>query len=588
MDVNNQQDTGLDNNNILLIEDDPGDAYEVEEVFADRSTFTVFHFDRLAKSLDFLKDRTDIDIILLDLHLPDGSGTDLLQQIRSAVPDIPIIVLTGLDDEKLAIELVKDGVQDYLVKGNFNETRLIRAIRYAVERQRAILELEHAREAERRDAHLDELTGLPNRKLFLDRLHNAITQAKRYKRLFAVLFIDLDGFKTINDTLGHQAGDQLLVQVANQLADSIRSSDTAARFGGDEFTMIINQLSEETSVNRVVNQIREKLRKSFKLNGEATSVSASIGLSIYPFDGTTAQVLIKNADTAMYQAKAAGKNTFRRYNISMDKQIFHAMQLEKKLKHAIENDELSLHYQPLIDIASDSITSVEALIRWHDKESGETIYPDQFIPIAEKSNIINPLGEWIMNRACMDIKTMQQNGCDNCRIAVNLSTRQFNNQQLHRKLIRSLDSNHVDPQHLTVEITESNAMYDIAYTIKMLGLLRDIGIDVAIDDFGTGYSSLNYLKRLPATTLKIDRSFVSGIAHNENDKSITSAIVAMAKQLSLEVVAEGVETDQQLCYLRELHCNKAQGFHFSRPLDFVSLTEFMENRANSQQLVSVN
>ncbi|MGH1363999.1 MAG: EAL domain-containing protein [Calditrichia bacterium] len=566
--------------NILLIEDNPGDALLLQEIFRDRGLFQIVHVDRLSAGIDYLARHQQVDLILLDVHLPDGSGMENIVKVRSVCASTPIIILTGLDDEMMAIEMVKEGVQDYLVKGSFNEKRLVRSIRYAIERHRAVSELEKSRLEVEHDAYHDHLTGLPNRKLFMDRLDNAIQQGLRYKRVLGVIFVDLDGFKEINDTLGHDVGDLMLKHVTQQLTSTVRASDTVARFGGDEFIIIVNQLCEEKFLNRIIEQLQAKLARPVELDGHTCSVSASIGISIYPFDGAESEELIKNADTAMYHAKNSGKNTFRRYNISMDEQAYDTLQIEKNLLRAIQEDELTLHYQPLIDIATGEMTSVEALVRWEDSESSTMIYPDQFIDIAERSNLMVPLGEWIMDRACADIKALQDFGHSPFSVAVNLSPRQFNDKGLHRKIINSLDSHHLDAELLSVEITESNAMNDVDYAIKMLGLLKDIGVKVAVDDFGTGYSSLSYLKQLPANALKIDRSFITGLPSNGDDKSITSAIIAMAHRLKLEVVAEGVETSGQLEFLKSLGCNKAQGYYFAKPLNFNALSEFLVERSH--------
>ncbi len=566
---------GLNRVKILLIEDDEGDAFLVRELLmeAEQFNFDLIHVERLSHGLDVLASER-CDVILLDLSLPDGYGPEIIYPVQEAANGIPIIILTGLDSEGVGIQLVKEGVQDYLVKDSFDSQNLIRAIRYAIERQRMLFQLEKARELEQYLAYHDALTSLPNRKLFYDRLAHTISRARRNDKMVGVMFLDLDGFKRINDTLGHGAGDELLKITAERLKHVIRESDTVARLGGDEFTVIIDHISQEQDVISVCDKILRTLEKPYKIDSNEFFITSSIGVSLYPFDGENIEELIKNADVAMYRAKGAGKNNYQFYNISMDAQAMEHLEMERSLRRALENNELYLHYQPLFNMQQKTITSLEALVRWQHPELGN-IPPSKFIPIAEETGLINPLGEWIINTACIQNKTLQAEGYQPVRVAINLSTHQFRDKNLFETVTNALDKSRLNPQFMSLEITESSVMRDVEYAIDTLQAFKDLGIQVAVDDFGTGYSSLSYLKQLPADTLKIDRSFIDGIPTDRNDASITSAIIGLAHNLELGVVAEGVETSEQLSYLQQLKCDEMQGYHLSKPLPFDTLKTVM-------------
>jgi len=560
---------------ILLIEDDEGDAFLLRELLleAEQFNFDLIHVERLSHGLNVLATEK-CDVILLDLSLPDGYGPEIIYPVQEAANGIPVIILTGLDSEGVGIQMVKEGVQDYLVKGSFESHNLIRAIRYGIERQRMLFQLEKARELEQYLAYHDALTSLPNRKLFYDRLAHTISRAHRNEKKVGVMFLDLDGFKRINDTLGHSAGDELLKITAERLKHVMRESDTVARLGGDEFTVIIDNISQEQDIISVCEKILHALEKPYKIDSNEFFITSSIGVSLYPFDGENIEDLVKNADVAMYRAKGAGKNNYQFYNISMDAQAMEHLEMERSLRRALENNELYLHYQPLFNMEQKAISSLEALVRWEHPELGN-IPPSKFIPIAEETGLINSLGEWIINTACIQNKALQSEGYQPIRVAINLSTHQFRDKNLFETVTNALNNSCLDPQFMALEITESSVMRDVEYAIDTLRAFKDLGIQVAVDDFGTGYSSLSYLKQLPADTLKIDRSFIDGIPTDRNDASITSAIIGLAHNLELGVVAEGVETSEQLSYLRHLKCDEMQGFHLSRPLPFDTLKTVM-------------
>jgi diguanylate cyclase len=414
-------------------------------------------------------------------------------------------------------------------------------------------------------AHFDSLTRLPNRTLFYDRLSQALHYAHRTKENVAVIFIDLDHFKDVNDTLGHRVGDLLLKDVADRLVDLIRGSDTVARLGGDEFTIFAQDVGNPGNACRVAQKIVEVFAEPFQLDGQQVYITASIGVTMYPTDGETVDELLKNADLAMYQAKEKGKNAFHLFNQDMQQRASQRLLLGNDLRHALEAGELSVCYQPKIDLLTGRLTGVEALVRWQHPLQGP-IPPSSFIPLAEETGLIFPLGEWVLRTACQQGQAWQAAYGQGLRVAVNLSAVQFKRQDVVRTIGSILQETGLGPEFLEVELTETTLMQGNESTIKALLELRQMGIGIAIDDFGTGYSSLSYLRRFPIDTLKIDKSFTWNITKNEHDSVIIAAIIAMARGLKLNVVAEGVETVDQLRYLQEHGCNEVQGYLLSRPV----------------------
>ncbi len=557
---------------ILLIEDDGDDAFLFREWLseANHTGFQLTHVERLGCGLEMLKKGRAFDLILLDLSLPESPEGDVVAPVINVAGGIPIIVLTGLENDALGLDLVKMGVQDYLVKQKADGKTLIRAIRYAIERQRMIQQLARARELEHYLASHDVLTGLPNRKLFYDRLKQSLTRARRHGHLVGILFLDLDGFKRINDTLGHSAGDKLLKEAARRLKEMLRESDTISRLGGDEFTIVLDNIHREQDVRHIAEKILKILSEPYAIGEHQLFVTGSIGVSMYPFDGTDVETLVKHADIAMYRAKSHGKNTCQFYNVTMDSQGMAQLELERDLRQAVDQQQFVLHYQPLFSLKKGKVSALEALVRWQHPKLG-MIPPNKFIPVVEETGLIDRLGEWIIQTACKENRQLQVDGYYPLRVAVNLSAHQFRERNLHDKVFAALQTSGLDPEFLCLEITETNIMRDIEYTIDTLRAFKEQGIRIAIDDFGTGYSSLSYLKKLPADSLKIDRSFIDGVPSDQNDTSITSAIIGLAHNMSMGVVAEGVETAEQLSYLRTMSCDEMQGFHFSRPMAMENL-----------------
>jgi diguanylate cyclase (GGDEF)-like protein/PAS domain S-box-containing protein len=426
-------------------------------------------------------------------------------------------------------------------------------------------------------AHHDGLTGLPNRELIYDRLMHALDQARRRNWITGVMFIDLDRFKAVNDTLGHGAGDNLLQQVSARLTQCVRADDTVGRIGGDEFAVILSELARDQDGGRVAQKIIDALAKPFQIDGSEIFISASIGIAICPPDDNDADGLISNADAAMYEAKKQGRNNFQFYSAALNERATGKVLLERALHHALARNEFVLHYQPKVSLRTGRITGVEALLRWQ-RSDGRLMAPAEFIPLLEESGMIVPVGEWVLRTACAQMRAWQDGGVAPVPISVNLSAKQFHQQNVCEIVATALRDYALDARYLEIEITESAAMQDVEATTIVLHNLKALGVGVAIDDFGTGYSSLSYLKRFPIDSLKIDRSFVTDLPDNQDDASIVKAMITMAHALRLRVTAEGVETEAQLEFLAATACNEMQGYYFSRPLSTELCTQFLREQ----------
>jgi len=439
---------------------------------------------------------------------------------------------------------------------------------------RDISERKRSEEQIRRLAYCDSLTGIPNRQAFLETLEAELARSRKANKKFAVLFMDLDAFKRINDTLGHDVGDHLLQAVSERLRDTTRPSDLVsrtelggnnlARLGGDEFTILIPDLERVENALNVAHRVKEAMRRPFLLDAHEIFVTASIGISLYPEDGEDCNSLLKYADTAMYHAKNCGKNNAKLYSSSLTMQIMSHVKLEVGLRKALQNDELYLLYQPQINVASAQIVGVEALVRWRHPERG-VISPTEFIPLAEETGLIVPIGEWVLRTACRQAMAWQTIGKRPVRVAVNLSAKQFKDENLTQIVLSTLHDTGLPAELLELELTEGTLMDDARATMVTLEQLRGIGVYLSIDDFGTGYSSMNYLKRFDVRALKIDKSFISGLPLDSENAAITRAIIAMAHGLKMAVVAEGVETDAQLVLLEEYGCDMVQGYYLGHP-----------------------
>ncbi|HHH39200.1 MAG TPA: EAL domain-containing protein, partial [Sedimenticola sp.] len=434
-----------------------------------------------------------------------------------------------------------------------------------------ITHLMQANEEMEQLAFFDTLTGLPNRRLFRDRLEQAIASLGRLDSGISLLFLDLDQFKRINDTLGHDAGDQLLKLVSLRLKQVLRQNDTIARLGGDEFTILLEKIDGAHQATRVAGKILEVMRAPFLLDGREVPVTTSIGITLGPQDGRDAGVLMKNADLAMYQAKESGRNNFQFFSQCMNEEIAKRVLLERELLDAMEQGQFDLFYQPLVRMEDRRVIGIEALLRWRHPERG-IVLPNDFLPIAEESSLINEIGRWVLWRACRDLKTLDQKLGYRLSVSINLSARQFQDPELTTQMQEALDQYGLEGDRLHLEITESMLLEKSLNPVDMLNRLKTLGVSLSIDDFGTGYSSLSYLKHFPVDQLKVDRSFVREIPQDSDDMEITAAIIVLAHKLHLQVVAEGVETEEQLLFLQQNQCDLLQGYLFSRPLPFDELT----------------
>jgi diguanylate cyclase (GGDEF)-like protein/PAS domain S-box-containing protein len=414
-------------------------------------------------------------------------------------------------------------------------------------------------------AYHDVLTGLPNRLLFRDRIGVALAHARRSRRAVAVMFLDLDQFKLVNDTLGHTVGDGLLQAAAERLVRCVRADDTVARMGGDEFTILISDLPDARSSSTVAQKVLESMSQPIEVDGHELFITTSIGIAIFPDDGMDTESLLKNADRAMYRAKEAGRNNFQFATPAAAEASVGRLSLERSLHHAFDRKEFVIHYQPMVEVDTHRVVGAEALIRWNNPELG-LLTPDDFIPVAEDCGLIFPIGEWVLRTACGQMQKWHRSGHNELHVAVNLSARQFQQHDLTSMIERTLDDTGLPATALNIEITESTAMHNAEMSLGIMRRLKHMGVRLSIDDFGTGYSSLAYLKRFPIDTVKIDQNFVRDLSQNTNDGAIISAVISMAHALKLRVVAEGVETEEQLAFLRRQHCETIQGFLYSRPL----------------------
>ena len=426
-------------------------------------------------------------------------------------------------------------------------------------------------------AHHDPLTDLPNRFLFDARLEHALDRTQRDGQRIGVLFLDLDGFKHINDSLGHPSGDQILQLTAERLKAQVREEDTVARLGGDEFILLLEEITGPQGVGVVAEKVLESFKTPFELNGHTLHVTPSIGISLSPEDGKDVTTLVKNADSAMYRAKDKGRNTYQFYTKEFSDKASERIWMEDKLHRALKREEFTLHYQPQYSLQTGQLIGAEALVRWREPDMG-LVPPTKFIPLAEQTGLIVPIGEWILRSACTQMKGWRNQGMKLRRISVNIAGKQLQCEDFVSTVLKITDETGCSPEWLELEVTEGFIMSQAEHAVQLLQMLRDIGVEVAIDDFGTGYSSLSYLKRLPLTKLKIDRSFIRDIPQDTNDMAIARAVIAMGKSLQLKVIAEGVETEEQEDFLRDEGCEEVQGYFYSRPVPAEEFAALLESK----------
>lgn len=414
-------------------------------------------------------------------------------------------------------------------------------------------------------AYFDTLTGLPNRTLFFDRFTIAAANAVRKKRMVAIFFLDLDNFKTVNDTLGHTYGDKLLADVGNHLKKQIRKSDTIARLGGDEFVLMQTNVKDAGEVIHMASRLLNSFKKSWTLEGREFFITASIGITIFPDDGQDIQALMRNADTAMYRAKELGKNNFQLFTESLNQRMLEKLNLENALRKSLEREELVMHYQPQLELKTGKTVGIEALLRWNHPEYG-LLYPSTFMPLAEETGMIVPIGEWVFRTACRKIGKLHEEGNTGLKMSINISARQFMQAHMLDKIAEIIEETGIYPEWLELEVTENIAMQDLNFTLDTLNKAKKMGMSIALDDFGGGYSSLNYLTKLPIDNLKMDRAFVGDMKEGTDEAIIGKALITLAHNLDLKVTAEGVETMEKYRLLMNEGCDRVQGYLFGHPL----------------------
>jgi diguanylate cyclase (GGDEF)-like protein/PAS domain S-box-containing protein len=697
---------------LLLIEDDDGDARLLLEMFNEQGLHNteLMHVRCMREAEAHLEEHA-VDIILLDLGLADAQGLATVQRAHAAAPRVPLVVVTGLDDESMAIQALQEGAQDYLVKGQIEARGLLRALRHAVERNimeealfvekeraqvtlncigdavactdslgnvsflnaaaekmigwswqetagRPMSEILHIMDAAghktipnpmavgagqsrclplpsnclliRRDgfeisieasvapihdrkgeatgaviifrdvsaaramalqmahsARHDFLTGLPNRMLLKDRVSQAISLAQRHTKSVAILFLDLDGFKRINDSLGHSIGDKLLQSVAKRLVNCVRGADTVSRQGGDEFVVLLSEVERPGDTAITARKMLQAVAEAHSVEQQDLHVTTSIGVSVFPDDGLDAETLIKNADTAMYQAKENGRRGYQFFKPAMNVRAVERQFIEEGLRCALDRQEFVLHYQPKINLKTGVISGVEALIRWTHPIRGP-LTPAQFIPIAEECGLILPIGNWVLREACRQARAWVDAGLPLTSIAVNISAMEFRDAGFLQGVFAVLTDTGLDPSFLELELTEGVLMNRVEATAPILKTLKERRVHLAVDDFGTGYSSLSHLRKFPVDALKIDQSFIRQIITAPEEAVLVNAMVRMGRSLKLRVVAEGVETQEELAFLQAHQCNEAQGYYFSQPVPSQQLTRLLETGLSEILLLRLN
>lgn len=545
---------------ILLVEDNPGDVRLVEELL--RAAWVVPGSINHVSSVEDAIGRVAKDVpacILLDLSLPDAHGLGTLERVRDAHPSVPIVVLTGTDDEAQAVQAVQEGAQDYLIKGQVDGHLLGRAIRYAIERKFAEVQLSH-------QALHDPLTGLANRALLMERLAQALARTERRPSSVAVLFLDIDRFKTINDNFGHEVGDSVLACIGDRLRKALRPEDMASRFGGDEFVVLCEDLEDDRHVVTIAERIGRSISEPISLEAGEVVVTTSIGIAAARGIGDRPEVLLRDADAAVYRAKERGRDRFEFFDQRMRARLLRRSRRESELRHAIDAGELRLYYQPLVVVDDLRVGRVEALVRWEHPRLG-LLLPREFIPVAEETGFIVDLGSWVLREACCQTVRWEHASPDqrSISIAVNVSPRQLDHPDFEDTVWQVLEETGVEPKNLWFEITETAFMDPARPVLEMLGRLRERGIHLAIDDFGTGFSSLSHLRQFRIDELKVDQTFVQGLERDAEDSSIVAAVVNLAHNLGLSAVAEGVETAEQSRRVQLVGCDLAQGFYFAAP-----------------------
>jgi diguanylate cyclase (GGDEF)-like protein len=553
---------------VVLADDDPSIRLMVRHVLESED----FDIVEASDGLEALKavEKHHPALILLDAVMPGIDGFTTCQQIKDkGYTDIPVMMITGLDDDASVERAYEVGAIDFITK----------PIKWAVlkHRVKSVVAKVIAERKVKLLAYRDTLTGLPNRLLFADRLEQAVVRSERTRTSMALMLIDIDDFKLVNDSFGHDAGDKLIKAVGDLISKSLRRADTIARLGGDEFAVIIEGIDGPDDAISIADNLTTILEHNVRLDDQETYTSASIGIAVYPGDGKDARTLLKNSDTAMYRAKESGRHCFQFYKPEMSVSAMERLDLENSLKTAFENDEFLIHYQPVIDIHKNEVVGVEALLRWHHPEKG-MIQPNDFVSVVEDCGLIVALGEWMINSVCKQVKLWHDAGLEKQNVSINLSPRQFKEQDLVTLFTKALAENGIEGSSLSVEVTERTLIDNIGEVEKTLKRLREMGVRILLDDFGTGYASLAYLKEFPVDVVKIDHAFIAGIPDNQDDSAIVDAIAGLTRGLKLALHAEGVENERQLNVLKGLGCQFAQGYYWSKPLPGNEYEQFYMNQ----------
>lgn len=562
---------------VLLVESDIAEVTRIHAALSEANS-NKFHVESASSTHDaHLALSSEVyDIVFLAVR--GAADLQEIQYVRAAVPTSAIIAICDVEDEQFAMRTLHAGAQDCLIRAQVTPQLLSRAARYSLERVRTQEQLLYI-------AQYDAVTGLPNRVLFRDRLAQALLHAQRNNTRLAVMFLDLDYFKSVNDMLGHDAGDQLLRSVSDRIKAQIRKGDTLARLGGDEFTIILESMQDISDAGVVSEKIIDAMSRAFVIQGEEVFITTSIGIAAYPLCGIEPAQLIKNADAALYHAKDNGRGCYRYYDPEMNKVAADRLKTVTQLRHAISRSEFELYYQPQIDPRSNSICGAEALLRWQHPERG-VVMPGEFISLLEDTGLVISVGEWALRIACEQQRAWAQAGHENLSVAVNVSARQFRQKDFVRTVARIISETGADPRYLQLELTESMLVENVGMVVATLRALHAIGVRFSLDDFGTGYSSLAYLRQFPLHSLKIDRSFLKNVGEDD-DTAIVSAIISLGHSLGMKVVAEGAESAQQVQFLNSKGCDAIQGYYYARPMPVADFESWLHTHNGMKHSSSV-
>lgn len=562
---------------VLIVEDSEDDAFllchELASVVSNLEYKRVDNAEQMRAALD----GEAWDLVISDHSMPRFSAKDAFEILRASGKDIPFIIYSGTISENIALSAMADGVSDFVEKGDI--MRLLPVVRRELRGAQVVQAKQRAESRVYHLSHYDQLTGLPNRTLFYERAEELLQGVRESGASAAVCLLDLDRFMRINNTFGYATGDLLVRRIADRLRERVGARGCVARLGRDEFALMSPPYTEASGARDFADAVMKEFARPFVIDGQEFFITFSMGVACMPAHGDEVSTLLVNAESAMFLAKRSGRNNYQLYAREINAASAERLTMENALRRSVERNELLLHYQPSVDIQSGEISGCEALVRWRHPQQG-MVPPDKFIPLADEIGMINEIGRWVLREACTQVRRWTDAGMRPLTISVNVSAVQFREEGLVEEVRAALADTGLEPQRLVLEITESVLMRDVEATIRTLKELKDMGVSISIDDFGTGYSSLSYLRRFPIDTLKVDKSFVRDVTEDADDAAIVRAIITLAKSLKLSVVAEGVETADQLAYLRSQGCDRIQGYFFSRPLDPAAFDALMRSGKN--------